>query len=152
CIPRSARLDAAGHAVDGRPQAFSRRQRSADGAISANRGRGDTHRAASAGAGRAGAGRIGRLAHLSAEREGGMGRLARRSAKREGGSAERGGGMGGRSESFGEFVARKEAEAARAVLSPFATEVNQPPADVIPVGNAWTRQMFDGPFYVSAAS
>ena len=57
----------------------------------------------------------------------------------------------GRSESFGQFVARKEAEAARAVLSPFVTEVDQPPADVIPIGNAWTRRMFDGPFYVSAA-
>jgi 5-amino-6-(5-phosphoribosylamino)uracil reductase len=53
--------------------------------------------------------------------------------------------------SFDDYVARKEAEAARAVLSPFVTEVNQPPADLIPVGNAWTRQMFDGPFYVSAA-
>jgi riboflavin biosynthesis pyrimidine reductase len=61
------------------------------------------------------------------------------------------GGMGRRSESFGEFVARKEAEAARAVLSPFVTEVDQPPADVVPIGTAWTRQMFDGPFYVSAA-
>jgi 5-amino-6-(5-phosphoribosylamino)uracil reductase len=59
--------------------------------------------------------------------------------------------MGRTSESFGGFVARKEAEAARAVLSPFVTEVNQPLADVIPVGNEWTRQMFDGPFYVSAA-
>jgi riboflavin biosynthesis pyrimidine reductase len=59
--------------------------------------------------------------------------------------------MDRRSESFGEFVARKEAEAARAVLSPFVTGVDQPPADVIPIGNAWTRQMFDGPFYVSAA-
>jgi riboflavin biosynthesis pyrimidine reductase len=57
----------------------------------------------------------------------------------------------GRSESFGQFVARKEAEAARAVLSPFVTEVDRPPADVIPVGTAWTRRMFDGPFYVSAS-
>ena len=61
------------------------------------------------------------------------------------------GGTGRRSESFGQFVARKEAEAARAVLSPFVTEVDRPPADVIPVGTAWTRQMFDGPFYVSAS-
>jgi len=61
------------------------------------------------------------------------------------------GGMDRRSESFGEFVARKEAEAARAVLSPFVSGVDQPPADVIPIGNAWTRRMFDGPFYVSAA-
>jgi len=53
--------------------------------------------------------------------------------------------------SFDDYVARKEAEASRAVLSRFVTEVNQPPADVIPVGNAWTRQLFDGPFYLSAA-
>jgi 5-amino-6-(5-phosphoribosylamino)uracil reductase len=52
---------------------------------------------------------------------------------------------------FDDYVARKEAEAAGAVLSRFVTEVNQPPLDVIPVGNEWTRQMFDGPFYVSAA-
>jgi hypothetical protein len=61
------------------------------------------------------------------------------------------GGMGRRSESFAEFVERKEAEAARAVLSPFVTEVDQPPADVISIGNAWTRRLFDGPFYVSAS-
>jgi len=53
--------------------------------------------------------------------------------------------------SFDDYVARKEAEASRAVLSRFVTEVSQPPADVIPVGNAWTRQLFDGPFYLSAA-
>jgi riboflavin biosynthesis pyrimidine reductase len=52
---------------------------------------------------------------------------------------------------FEAYVARKEAEAARAVLSPFVTDADQPPADVISVGNAWTRRMFDGPFYVSAA-
>ena len=52
---------------------------------------------------------------------------------------------------FEDYVARKEAEAARAVLFPFVTEVDQPPADVIPIGNAWTRRMFDGPFYLSAA-
>jgi riboflavin biosynthesis pyrimidine reductase len=52
---------------------------------------------------------------------------------------------------FEDYVARKEAEAARAVLSPFVTEVDQPAPDVISIGNAWTRRMFDGPFYVSAA-
>jgi riboflavin biosynthesis pyrimidine reductase len=52
---------------------------------------------------------------------------------------------------FDEYVARKEAEAARAVLSPFVTEVDQPAPDVISIGNAWTRRMFDGPFHVSAA-
>jgi riboflavin biosynthesis pyrimidine reductase len=52
---------------------------------------------------------------------------------------------------FEDYVTRKEAEAARAVLSPFVSVVDQPPADVIPIGNAWTQRMFDGPFYVSAA-
>ena len=52
---------------------------------------------------------------------------------------------------FDDYVARKEAEAARAVISPFVTEIDQPPADVTPIGNAWTRRMFDGPFHVSAA-
>jgi len=52
---------------------------------------------------------------------------------------------------FDDYVARKEAEAARAVISPFVTEIDQPPADVTPIGNAWTRRMFDGPFHLSAA-
>jgi 5-amino-6-(5-phosphoribosylamino)uracil reductase len=52
---------------------------------------------------------------------------------------------------FDDYVARKEAEAARAVLSPFVTEFDQPAADVTPIGNAWTRRMFDGPFHVSPA-
>ena len=52
---------------------------------------------------------------------------------------------------FDDYVARKEAEAARAVLSPFVTEFDQPAADVTPIGNAWTRRMFDGPFHLSAA-
>jgi riboflavin biosynthesis pyrimidine reductase len=50
---------------------------------------------------------------------------------------------------FDQFVARKEAEAARAVFSPWYTEVDAPPADTIAVGNAWTRRLFDGDFYVS---
>ena len=52
---------------------------------------------------------------------------------------------------FEDYVARKEAEAARAVLFPFVTEVDQPASDVILIGNAWTRRMFDGPFHLSAA-
>ena len=43
---------------------------------------------------------------------------------------------------FDDYVARKEAGAARAVLSPFVTEIDQPPADVTPIGNAWTRRNF----------
>jgi len=51
--------------------------------------------------------------------------------------------------SFDGSVARKEAAAARAALSPFTTEVDRPPADEVVVGNAWSRRLFDGPFYVS---
>ena len=91
-------------AADGRARAVARRQGSADGAISADRGRDHSHRAASA------RGSIGGLPELT----------------------------------FDEFVARKEAEAVEADLSPFVTEVDQPPADVIPIGNGWTRRIFDG--------
>lgn len=49
---------------------------------------------------------------------------------------------------FGDFVARKEAEAAGAVLSPLTTEMDGPPRDALAIGNAWTRRMFGGPFYV----
>jgi 5-amino-6-(5-phosphoribosylamino)uracil reductase len=67
---------------------------------------------------------------------GGMGRMGR---------------MGRMEESFAGFVARKETEAARAVLSPFAADVERCPEDATALGNAWSRQMFDGPFYVSPA-
>ena len=49
------------------------------------------------------------------------------------------------------FVARKEAEAAHAVVSPFVTDVDGRPADAAAFANAWSRRMFDGPFYVSPA-
>jgi len=58
-------------------------------------------------------------------------------------------GIGELMNDFDAYVARKEAEAARAVLSPLVTEVDQPPSDVIAVGNAWSRRLFDGPFYLS---
>ena len=51
--------------------------------------------------------------------------------------------------SFADYVAAKEAEAARAVLSPLTTEVSSPPNGAMAIGNAWTRRMFDGDFYVS---
>ena len=57
--------------------------------------------------------------------------------------------MGGRQESFGEFVARKEAEASAADLSPLITEIDQRPTDAVAIGNAWSRKMFGGPFYIS---
>lgn len=53
--------------------------------------------------------------------------------------------------SFEAFVARKEAEAACAVISPFATDLDRRPADATEFGNAWSRRMFDGLFYLSPA-
>jgi riboflavin biosynthesis pyrimidine reductase len=53
--------------------------------------------------------------------------------------------------SFAEFVERKEADAARAVLSPFVTDVDRQPAAAAALGNIWSQSMFDGPFYVSPA-
>jgi 5-amino-6-(5-phosphoribosylamino)uracil reductase len=47
------------------------------------------------------------------------------------------------------LAARKTAEALAAAIAPLATEVDQPDALLVPIGNAWSRQMFDGPFYVS---
>src|SRR5437763_8011933 len=54
-------------------------------------------------------------------------------------------------ERFEQLVARKEDEARRAPLAPFTTELQNPPADATPIGNAWSRTMFDGPFYLSTA-
>ena len=53
--------------------------------------------------------------------------------------------------SFAGFVAKKEAEAARAQLFPLRTEIDAPPPGAAPIGNRWTRELFDGDFYVSAA-
>ena len=47
------------------------------------------------------------------------------------------------------FVAKKEAEAGRAELWPFRTVSHSPSPDAIAIGNEWTRQLFDGDFYVS---
>jgi riboflavin biosynthesis pyrimidine reductase len=49
---------------------------------------------------------------------------------------------------FDEFVARKTAEAEATSIEPFATELDRG-GPLIPIGNEWTRRMFDGPFYVS---
>lgn len=51
---------------------------------------------------------------------------------------------------FDEFVARKEAAAARAALAPLVTEIDHRPAKTIAIANAWSRRLFDGSFYVSA--
>ncbi len=53
-------------------------------------------------------------------------------------------------ERFAAFVARKEAEARAAAIERFVTDVEQPAEGVVAIGNAWTRQRFDGDWYLSA--
>ncbi len=52
---------------------------------------------------------------------------------------------------FEGFVARKSADATRARIPGFATEFDRAPAGLVAIGNAWTRQLFDGAFYLSPA-
>ena len=52
-------------------------------------------------------------------------------------------------ERFDEFVARKQQEAARAVLPPYVTEEEQADPRMLAIGNAWSRALFDGDFYLS---
>jgi len=52
---------------------------------------------------------------------------------------------------FARLVERKTAEAVRADLPPFRTDVEQPPTDAAAIGNDFTRRVFDGPFYISDA-
>jgi riboflavin biosynthesis pyrimidine reductase len=54
---------------------------------------------------------------------------------------------------FADFVARREHEACGARISPLTTERDvggREGADLVAIGNTWTRQLFDGPFYASA--
>jgi riboflavin biosynthesis pyrimidine reductase len=53
---------------------------------------------------------------------------------------------------FEAFAARKSAEACAATLERWETDVDRPGAGQIAIGNAWSRTLFDGDFYVSAAS
>ena len=50
---------------------------------------------------------------------------------------------------FRAVVARKEEQARATTLLPFTTEVDRDGGDLARLGNAWSRRMFDGPFYVS---
>jgi 5-amino-6-(5-phosphoribosylamino)uracil reductase len=52
---------------------------------------------------------------------------------------------------FDELVVRKTLEAATAELLPFATETDSAGDGFMAIGNAWTRRLFDGSFYVSPA-
>ena len=53
---------------------------------------------------------------------------------------------------FQQFVARKTRLATTASLPPYRTELDDPDADALIVGNAWTNRLFDGPFYLSPAA
>jgi 5-amino-6-(5-phosphoribosylamino)uracil reductase len=52
-------------------------------------------------------------------------------------------------ERFDEFVTRRQQEAEGATLPPYVTEVEHRDAGLLAVGNAWSRRLFDGDFYVS---
>lgn len=56
-----------------------------------------------------------------------------------------------RSNDFIAYAAKREAEAARAALSPLKTDADAAPTDAVAIGNAWSRALFDGPFYLSPA-
>lgn len=47
------------------------------------------------------------------------------------------------------FVRRKEREAVDSHLPPYETAFDAHPVDAVSIGNDWTRQLFDGQFYIS---
>lgn len=51
-----------------------------------------------------------------------------------------------------QFAARKTAEATGASLPPYHTGLEHPAGSLIKIGNTWTRQLFDGAFYLSPPS
>jgi riboflavin biosynthesis pyrimidine reductase len=50
---------------------------------------------------------------------------------------------------FDAFVERKSRDASAADLSPYTTELEQPPDGMLAIGSPWTERLFDGPFYLS---
>jgi riboflavin biosynthesis pyrimidine reductase len=54
-------------------------------------------------------------------------------------------------ERFETFAAAKTRMATTAPLPPYLTELDEP-ENAIPIGNAWSRRLFDGPFYLSPAA
>lgn len=52
---------------------------------------------------------------------------------------------------FESFAAKKTHAALTAALPPYVTEREQPLDGMLAIGNEWTRQVFGGPFYVSAS-
>lgn len=55
-------------------------------------------------------------------------------------------------ERFSEFVRKKESEAAGASLHPYITDAEQRDPALLPIGNDWSRRLFDGDFHVSRPS
>ncbi len=53
-------------------------------------------------------------------------------------------------ERFDVFAAGKTLQAMSATLPPYVTELEAPHTGVHAIGNAWTRSLFDGRFYISA--
>lgn len=51
---------------------------------------------------------------------------------------------------FARLVERKTQAALGAQLSPFTTEYDRAEPDAVPIGNAWTHALFDGPFYLAS--
>jgi riboflavin biosynthesis pyrimidine reductase len=52
-------------------------------------------------------------------------------------------------ERFEEFVTRKQQEAEAATLPPYVTEAEHRDAGLLAIGNAWSKLLFDGDFYLS---
>ena len=50
---------------------------------------------------------------------------------------------------FAAFVARKEEEARNATLCPFITDVDRGGRNLLWIGDSWTGDLFNGPFYTS---
>jgi riboflavin biosynthesis pyrimidine reductase len=53
---------------------------------------------------------------------------------------------------FAALKARKTVEALTATIAPFATDRDDADASLAAIGNAWTRRLFDGPFYLSPST
>jgi riboflavin biosynthesis pyrimidine reductase len=53
---------------------------------------------------------------------------------------------------FRQFTARKTRLATTVPLPPYRTELDDHPENALAVGNAWTKRLFDGPFYLSPAA
>jgi riboflavin biosynthesis pyrimidine reductase len=50
---------------------------------------------------------------------------------------------------FEQYALRREREALAATLPPYRTVSDRADASMVRIGNAWTKQLFDGPFYRS---